>query len=50
MAKDEKGGGGAKLWGPFRTGDSENSLGGEKVSGVPSAKSTPDPLGLKHGA
>jgi hypothetical protein len=37
-----------KLWGPLRTpmGD---SLGGEKVSGVPDAKSVPDPLGYVRG-
>lgn len=47
---EAKGGKKEQLWGPLRTGDSSDTLAGEKVSGVPDPKSTPDPLGYKHGA
>lgn len=45
MAKDNGGEGGGSLWGPLKTAPGD-SLGGEKVSGVPGPKHPPDPLGL----
>lgn len=49
MADKEKGEGGGSLWGPLKTGPGE-SLGGEKVSGVPGVKQPADPLGLLKNA
>lgn len=50
MAKDEKGSkGGASLWGPLKTAPGD-SLGAEKVSGVPGSKHPEDPLGLLKNA